>query len=42
MLTTMTIQALYLEQPAWAVRLARAAVDTAQRDQDTPRAMARF
>ncbi|MFI6453459.1 helix-turn-helix domain-containing protein [Streptosporangium amethystogenes] len=41
-LTTMTIQALYLEQPSWAVRLARAAVDTAQRAQAPPRVMAQL
>lgn len=41
-LTTMTIQAIYLEQPAWAVRLARATVDTAQRAQAPPRVMAQL
>lgn len=39
-LTTMTVQSIYLEQPAWAVRLARAAVDSARRAQAPPRVMA--
>ncbi|GAT68500.1 transcriptional regulator [Planomonospora sphaerica] len=39
-LTTMTHQAIHLEQPAWAVRLARAAVDSARRVQAPPRVMA--
>ncbi|MFB9677090.1 helix-turn-helix domain-containing protein [Streptosporangium vulgare] len=39
-LTTMTIQAIYLGQPAWAVRLARAAVEAAHRGQAPPRVMA--
>ncbi|MEU4831729.1 helix-turn-helix transcriptional regulator [Streptosporangium sp. NPDC023615] len=39
-LTTMTLQAIYLEQPAWAVRLARAAVDAGHRGQAPPRVTA--
>jgi hypothetical protein len=39
-LSTMTLQAIHLEQPTWALRLARAALDIARRVQAPPRVMA--
>ncbi|MEU8206869.1 helix-turn-helix transcriptional regulator [Streptosporangium sp. NPDC049046] len=39
-LATLTLQAIHLEQGAWAVWLGRAAVDTARRAQAPPRVMA--
>ncbi|MDH2424927.1 helix-turn-helix transcriptional regulator [Sphaerisporangium sp. TRM90804] len=39
-LSTLTVQAIHLEQPRWAVRLARASVDAATQAHASPRYMA--